>query len=408
MRISTNQLYDQNIRAIMDNQSGLADTQQQLSTGKKINRPSDDPVGSAKVLRMTEELASLQQYQRNNDLVTGSLEQQETILDNITNSVNRARMLTIQAGDGALSDADRKALASEIGQIKDEVFDLMNSQNAEGDYYFSGYQSESQPFVLNAGGPGNAYTYQGDSGSNEVQLSNSVKVRSSASGQSLFEDVPARRNFTITNNSGITVDEAVVAGQGDFDTFYKNNYDPLTAANNNYRITITAPNQVEIQNLGTGSVVATKDFTSGEPFNFAGIDFNLQGGTGNTLDFQLDAPQKKNIATTLHDLQQALNNDELSDAAYREALSDALVGIDNGLEKIAFETSSIGARLNVAQSVYETNLDLEVSTKEARSAIQDVDYAEASAEFAKQEAALTAALTTFPRISNLSLFNYIS
>jgi flagellar hook-associated protein 3 FlgL len=408
MRISTNQLYDQNIRAIMDNQSGLADTQQQLSTGKKINRPSDDPVGSAKVLRMTEELASLEQYQRNNDLVTGSLEQQETILDNITNSVNRARMLTIQAGDGALSDADRKALASEIGQIKDEVFDLMNSQNAEGDYYFSGYQSESQPFVLNAGGAGNAYTYQGDSGSNEVQLSNSVKVRSSASGQSVFEDVPARRNFTITNNSGITVDEAVVAGQGDFDTFYKNNYDPLTAANNNYRITITAPNQVEIQNLGTGNVVATKDFTSGEPFNFAGIDFNLQGGTGNTLDFQLDAPQKKNIATTLHDLQQALNNDELSDAAYREALSDALVGIDNGLEKIAFETSSIGARLNVAQSVYETNLDLEVSTKEARSAIQDVDYAEASAEFAKQEAALTAALTTFPRISNLSLFNYIS
>lgn len=408
MRISTNQLYDQNIRAIMDNQSGLADTQQQLSTGKKINRPSDDPVGSAKVLRMTEELASLEQYQRNNDLVTGSLEQQETILDNITNSVNRARMLTIQAGDGALSDADRKALASEIGQIKDEVFDLMNSQNAEGDYYFSGYQSESQPFVLNAGGAGNAYTYQGDSGSNEVQLSNSVKVRSSASGQSVFEDVPARRNFTITNNSGITVDEAVVAGQGDFDTFYKNNYDPLTAANNNYRITITAPNQLEIQNLGTGNVVATKDFTSGEPFNFAGIDFNLQGGTGNTLDFQLDAPQKKNIATTLHDLQQALNNDELSDAAYREALSDALVGIDNGLEKIAFETSSIGARLNVAQSVYETNLDLEVSTKEARSAIQDVDYAEASAEFAKQEAALTAALTTFPRISNLSLFNYIS
>ena len=71
MRISTNQLYDQNIRAIMDNQSGLADTQQQLSTGKKINRPSDDPVGTAKVLRMTEELASLEQYQRNTDLVTG-------------------------------------------------------------------------------------------------------------------------------------------------------------------------------------------------------------------------------------------------------------------------------------------------------------------------------------------------
>lgn len=408
MRITTNQLYDQNIRAIMDNQSGLADTQQQLSTGKKINKPSDDPVGAAKVLRMTEELATLKQFQRNNDLVTGSLEQQETILRNITDSMNRARVLTLQAGDGLLSDADRKALAAEIGQIKDEVFDLMNSQNAEGDYYFSGYQSETQAFVLNSGGSGNAYTFQGDSGENEVQLSNSVTIRSSASGQSVFEDVAARRNFSITGNSGITVDEALVAGQGDFDTFYRNNYDPVTAANNNYRITITAPNQVEIQNLGTGTVVATKEFTSGQQFTFAGIDFNLQGSTGNTLDFQLDAPEKKNIATTLYELQQALNNEQIGDADYREALSDALVGIDNGLEKIAFEVSSIGARLNVAGSVYETNLDLEVSTKEARSAIQDVDYAEASAEFAKQEAALTAALTTFPRISNLSLFNYIS
>lgn len=408
MRITTNQLYDQNIRAIMENQSGLADTQQQLSTGKKINKPSDDPVGAAKVLRMTEELASLKQFQRNNDLVTGSLQQQETILRNITDSVNRARVLTLQAGDGLLSDADRKAIAAEIGQIKDEVFDLMNSQNAEGDYYFSGFQSETQPFVLNSGGSGNAYTYQGDSGKNDVQLSNSVTIKSSTSGQSVFEDVAARRNFSITGNAGITVDEALVAGQGDFDTFYRNNYDPVTAANNNYRIIITAPNQVEIQNLGTGAVVATKEFTSGQQFSFAGIDLKLQGSTGNTLDFQLDAPEKKNLATTLYELQQALNNEQIGDADYREALSDALVGIDNGLEKIALEVSSIGARLNVAESVYETNLDVEVAVKEARSAIQDVDYAEASAEFAKQEAALTAALTTFPRISNLSLFNYIS
>ncbi|GGF52141.1 flagellar hook-associated protein FlgL [Alteromonas lipolytica] len=408
MRISTNQLYDQNIRAIMDNQSGLADTQQQLATGKKINKPSDDPVGAAKVLRMTEELDSLKQFQRNNDLVTGSLTQQETILRNITDSVNRARVLTLQAGDGLLSDSDRKALASEIGQIKDEVFDLMNSQNAEGDYYFSGYQSEIQPFVLNGAGPGNAYTYQGDSGQNEVQLSNSVTIRSSASGQAIFDDVAARRNFSITGSSGISVDEALVAGQGDFDAFYRNNYDPLTPANNNYRITITAPNQLQIENVGTSTVVSTQSFAPGSPFTFAGIDFNLQGGVGNTLDFQLDAPEKKNLATTLYDLQQALDNEQIGDADYREALADALVGIDNGLEKISLEVSSIGARLNVAESVYETNLDLEVSTKEARSAIQDVDYAEASAEFAKQEAALTAALTTFPRISNLSLFNYIS
>lgn len=407
MRITTNQLYDQNIRAIMDNQTGLADTQESLSTGSKINKPSDDPVGTAKVLRITESLDGIEQFQRNNDLVTGSLSQQETVLRNITDAVNRARVLTVQGGNGILSNADRKAIASEIEQIKEEVFDLMNSKNAEGDYFFSGYQSETQPYIFNGASSADAYTFQGDGGTNEVQLSDSVNVRSSVSGQSVFSDVDARRNFSITGSTGASVDLALITGQSDFDTFYANNYDAVTSANNDYQISVISANQVEITNLGTGAVVDTVDFTSGETFSFAGIEFTLNGATGDTVDFELDVPEKKNLATTLHELQQALSSDTLSAENYQEALADALVGIDNGLESISFEVSSLGGRLNVAESIYETNLDMEISLKEARSAIQDVDYAQASAEFAKQEAALTAALTTFPQISNLSLFNYI-
>ena len=113
MRISTNQIYDQNMRSIMQNQGDLAKTQEQLASGKRIITPSDDPVGAAKVLRLTEEIDELTQFQRNNDLVTGSLEQQEAVLTNITNSVNRARTLVIQAGSGALDSPDRKVIGAE-------------------------------------------------------------------------------------------------------------------------------------------------------------------------------------------------------------------------------------------------------------------------------------------------------
>ena len=126
MRISTSQIYDQNIRSILNNQSDLANTQEQLASGKKLLKPSDDPVGAAKALRLTEELDSLTQYQRNNDLVTGSLELQETVLTNVTNSINRARTLAIQAGNGAYSSADRAAISSELKQIKLEILDLMH------------------------------------------------------------------------------------------------------------------------------------------------------------------------------------------------------------------------------------------------------------------------------------------
>ena len=76
MRISTGQLYDRSIRAVLDNQDDLSDVQQQLSTGKKLLRPSDDPVGSAQVIRLTEEIDLIAQYNKNNNLLTNSVEQE--------------------------------------------------------------------------------------------------------------------------------------------------------------------------------------------------------------------------------------------------------------------------------------------------------------------------------------------
>ena len=406
MRVSTSQLYDRGIQAILDGQRGLADTQQSLASGKKINRPSDDPVGTSQLVRINEDLDKIDQFRRNNDLFTSALEEQEAVLTNITGSINRARVLTIQAGSGLLNDADKQAIATEIEQIRNEVFDLMNTQNADGDYIFGGHQSQTQAFTYNPAATGNAFTFQGDSGTNEVKLSDSVSVRSTSSGFDVFENVNARLGFSITGSAGLTIDDALITQQGNFDTFHQANYDGVTAANNDYQITITAANQVQVANVGTGAT-QTFSFASGEPFNYEGIEFTLSGGVGDTVDFSLNQPEKKNLAQTLDDLYRALTDTGISDGQYREALADALVGIDNGLTSIQLENSSIGGRLNVAESIEATNLDLEIANKSARSAIEDVDYAAASAEFAKQETALSAALATFPQVTNLSLFNFI-
>ncbi len=407
MRISTNQIYDQSIRAIMDNQRGLAETQESLATGKKLNRPSDDPVGAAKVIRLTEELDQLNQYQRNIDLVTGSLEQQEAVLSNINDAANRARTLAIQAGSGVLSDADRRAIGAEMEQLRDEVFDLMNTQDADGNYIFAGHQSQSQAFTLNPAATTNPVSFAGDAGENSVQLSDSTRVQSTSSGQEVFQNVLARRDFAISGTPTASVQASQVTGQGTFDTFHKDNYDPVTPGNNNFRLTLQAGNQAQLTNINSGAVVDTVSYTAGEPFVVKGMQFTLSGSAGDTVDISLNPPEKKNLANTINDLYRALTNNT-SGVNLQESINDAVVGIDNAQQKIALERSSIGGRLNVAESIYETNLDLEIAAKETRSSIEDVDYAEASAEFAKQETALNAALATFPRISNLSLFDYIS
>lgn len=407
MRVPTSLLFDQNIRAIASNQSGLIQSQEQLSTGKRINNPSDDPLGAAQVIRLTESIDKLTQFQRNNDLLQGSLEQQEVVLSGITNSLQRARVLAVQSGSGILSQEDREAIASEVEQIRNEVFDLLNSQNANGEYIFSGYQSGTQAYEFNPASS-NPFEFLGDAGTNSVRLSDSVEVRSSISGFEVFENTLARFNIDITGSTGTAnLTDNTIVQQNTFDGFFARTYDAVTPANNDFQIEILASGDVQVTNQGTGAVLATRPFTSGQPFSFNGIQFTLEGAVGDTVDFSLQAPRKRNVAETLHDLANALNNSASSGADFRTAISDALVGIDNGVADIAQEISSIGGRLNTAQSIYETNLDLDIVNREIRSNIEDTDYAEASAEFARQETALQAVLTTFPQISNLSLFNFI-
>jgi flagellar hook-associated protein 3 FlgL len=407
MRISTGQLYERSINAVLENQGNLSDVQTQLSSGKKLLRPSDDPVGAAQVIRLTEEVDLIAQYKKNSNVLTNSLEQEETVLSSINTAVNRARELMVQSGNGVLNSNDRKAIAIEMEQIRDQVFDLMNTRNAGGEYIFAGYQSESPAFELNQSATGNKYTFAGDSGASEIKISNTVTIQANNSGKDVFENVLARLNSTITSSSGVTSASSSVTQQSTYDKFHSANYDAVNAANNAYQVTVLAGNQVQVTQVASGNIIDTIDFSSGVPFTFKGITFDIEGAVGDTVNFRLDPPKKANIAETLNNFVIALRDENLDSGGYDEALNDALIGSDNALSNVADAMSAIGGRLNVSQSVYEANLDLEITVKAARSNIEDVDYAVAVSELSKQETALQAAQATFSRVTGTSLFDYI-
>ncbi|MFC3121861.1 flagellar hook-associated protein FlgL [Agaribacter flavus] len=407
MRVTTNLIFDQNFRAINTSQGQLSDIQTQLASGRKLLRPSDDPVGAVQVIRLTEEIDKTVQYRRNIDLATNNLELQDTTMRSINEIVNRGRVLVVQAGNGIVSREDRRALASEIEQIRNQVVDLMNTQNASGEYIFAGFQSREQAFVFNPGNASNPIQFQGDDGINSMQLSDSVSIQTTVSGKTLFEDVKARLDIHNISNAGFTFNGFDMQSQDDFDVFHQQNYSAVNPANNQYQLELLAGNQVQVTNLGTGAVVGNVPYVAGQATVFEGLSFDIQGPVGSTLDFDLQPPDKQNLAETLHRMSLALNDPNISDYQYQQEIRNALVGLDNGLEKMARENSSVGARLNIAESVLGSLLDNDVANQKARSAIQDVDYAEASAEFSKQETALSAAFASFPRVAGLSLFDFI-
>ena len=185
-RISTVQAFNSGVNAIQRNYSTVTSTQQQISSGKRILTPADDPVASVRLLQLDQQQAVLGQYKDNLTAAKNSLTEEETLLNSSVNVLQRVRELTVQAGGGALSAEDRKAIAQELKQRENELLGLMNSRNSRGDYLFSGYLGKTQPFVAN---PDGTYSYVGDSGQRSLQVAGSTTVAINDNGQRIFEDV---------------------------------------------------------------------------------------------------------------------------------------------------------------------------------------------------------------------------
>ena len=95
----------------------------------------------------------------------------------------------------------------------------MNTQDADGNYLYAGYQSGNQAFTFNPAASGNAISFSGDAGVSFIQLSNSSKIQSTSNGYEVFENVLSRFKFSVTGNSVTSLESASVKEQGTFDTF---------------------------------------------------------------------------------------------------------------------------------------------------------------------------------------------
>jgi flagellar hook-associated protein 3 FlgL len=187
MRISTLQMFRQGIGSILEQQTALARTQNQLSTGKRIVNPSDDPTGAAKLVGLSESLELTGQYQRNSLYARSRLELEDTTLGSVVDNLQRARELAVRGLNDTNGAEERSAIALEVRQILDEVIGLANRKDADGQYMFAGYQVQTIPFSDAGGG---VFTYAGDNGQREIQIAAGRRITDGDTGQSVFIDIP--------------------------------------------------------------------------------------------------------------------------------------------------------------------------------------------------------------------------
>ncbi|NIY46968.1 flagellar hook-associated protein FlgL [Cedecea colo] len=152
MRISTQMMYDQTMRGVTNAQSTWLGYGEQMSTGLRVNRPSDDPVAASQAVVLSQAQSQTSQYALARTFATQKVSLEENVLSQVTTAIQTAQEKIVNAGNGTLSDDDRASLATEISGIRDQILNLANSTDGNGRYIFAGYKTETAPFSDGAEG----------------------------------------------------------------------------------------------------------------------------------------------------------------------------------------------------------------------------------------------------------------
>jgi flagellar hook-associated protein 3 FlgL len=179
----------------------------QLSTGSRINQPSDDPAGAAQLVEINASTSVVDSYQRSISSISGELSTADSTLSSVVAALQRAVSLGTEGANGTLSDADRSDIAAELIGIQSQLLSLANT-SYQGQYIFAG-TANTQPFVLDSASP-SGVTYKGNSGTNSVTIGEGYSLRVNLPGAQIFNGANADAfqaiNDLITgmqNNSGV-------------------------------------------------------------------------------------------------------------------------------------------------------------------------------------------------------------
>ncbi len=188
-RITIEALINSTLMNIQLSASRMYKLQEQVATGKKINRPSDDPDGTRKVLNFRSEDLKLEQYSKNVQTSIHSIEIDESILQNIANTINRVQELIIRGSLPTTPQVTRGVIAREIDGILEEVLANANSTRL-GRYIFAGTETSTRPFetTRNANGEVTAVTYMGNREKIEYSVGPGTNVQVNHIGAEVFMD----------------------------------------------------------------------------------------------------------------------------------------------------------------------------------------------------------------------------
>jgi len=393
-------LNDSAVNGIMQDEAALSQTQNELSTGKSVNTPADNPVAAVQLLQLNNVHSQYQQYISNGQSANTNLTLEEQALSSSTTTLQSIRDLVVQANSSSNNSSDLQNIATEISALEKQLLGTANSQNAQGEYLFAGYSTGTQPFVRGSSG---SVAYVGDSGASSVPLNSGTSVQTGDAGSAVYMNIPTGNGtFTTAASSGNT-------GTGIIDTGSVTNQSAWVSGQ--YTITFSDATDYTVTDA-TGATVASGTYNSsnGGEIAFAGIQVGITGAPAAGDSFKVSSSATQSVFSTLDNLVGSLNNAG-SSAAARAQLSSALGGslqqIDQALNQVSNVTTNVGSRISLISSVNNSLTSASTTVTTQISNLSDLNYAAATSQYSQEYLALQAAEQSYADINQLSLFKYL-
>ena len=411
-RLGTANMYDNALRNLGARQTGLSDLQENLTSGKRVVRASDDPVSAAQAERALNRLSRIQTEQRALETQRNAITQGESSLGDAVNLLQSFRELVVNAGDATLTANDRATLANQLQGLREQLQTVANRTDTNGVPLLSALGSALAPFF----GPQSTspdYTFQGLPGQT---ASTGVTVPGALDGDSAFMFDPNRDGVytagvsAIPNTRQLTTtaitptDRSLITGDSYSIAFSAVGPGATPGTSTaTYTITNTRTNIAS-------APVTVPDYPTDKPVVISvtgvpGLKFDITGApaTGDAVTLAPSASLFSTLDSAINGIRNAPNNNGAI-----QAVGQALANIDVGMERVHNMRSYAGELMKRADRITGDQEKRSIQLEGDRSRAEDLDMIQGFSDFQNQQVGYEAALKSYAMVQKLSLFNFMS
>lgn len=397
IRISTLRATEAGIETLQKRQVQLAESQERLTSGKRVDKASDDPAAAARAERALAGEMRASTSQRAVDASRTAMSLSETAMGDAVELLQQARETMVAAGNATYSDEQRRNLSEKLKAIRDQLMSVANRTDGAGTYLFGGQGATTQPFVDAAGG----VQYQGISGERRTEMGTDLPL--TVDGDGIF--------MTARTGNGVFQTGAAAGVTGAWiDNGQVSDPSALTGSTYTLQFSVAAGvTTYAVLQDGLPTAITAAPYTSGQDILVDGMNFRISGVPANGDSFTVQ-PSSSSLSV-FDSLDRAIG--ELSStgrtrAEIAQGTTDALRDIDQSMSLLQGARAVAGEMLVRIDGETGRLADQKLANQEQRSAAEDLDMTEAISKFQNQQTGYDAALKSYSMVQRLSLFQYLN